>query len=99
MKSTHYFNEFASQKHPEIRREQIEYVLAHLVKREVVKREGVTVQPPFHQAISPGGNHGDSSTRGFERGLARFYGATGFDNLAARESSLENVSSNKNYRW
>jgi hypothetical protein len=34
MKSTNYFNEFASQKHPEVRREWIEHVLAHPVKRE-----------------------------------------------------------------
>jgi hypothetical protein len=35
MKSTHYFNEFASQKHPEVRREWIEQVLANPVRQEV----------------------------------------------------------------
>jgi hypothetical protein len=35
MKSTNYFNEFASQKHPEVRQEWIEYVLANPVKQEV----------------------------------------------------------------
>jgi hypothetical protein len=35
MKSTSYFDEFAAQKHPEVQREWIEYVLANPVKREV----------------------------------------------------------------
>jgi predicted nucleotidyltransferase len=35
MKSTSYFNEFASQKHPEVRREWIEQVLANPVRQEV----------------------------------------------------------------
>ncbi|MGA7954800.1 MAG: hypothetical protein WCA07_14900 [Gloeobacterales cyanobacterium] len=35
MKSTSYFNEFASQKHPEVQREWIERVLANPVKREI----------------------------------------------------------------
>jgi hypothetical protein len=35
MKSTNYFNKFASQKYPEVQREWIERVLAHSVKREV----------------------------------------------------------------
>lgn len=35
MKTTAYFNEFASQKHPEIQREWIERVLADPVKQEV----------------------------------------------------------------
>lgn len=35
MKSTNYFNEFASQKHPEVRREWIEQVLANPVKQEM----------------------------------------------------------------
>lgn len=35
MKSTRYFNEFASQKHPEVQREWIEWVLANPTKREV----------------------------------------------------------------
>jgi hypothetical protein len=35
MKSTNYFDEFASQKHPEVQREWIESVLANPVKREV----------------------------------------------------------------
>lgn len=35
MKSTNYFNEFASQKHPEVQREWIEQVLANPVKQEM----------------------------------------------------------------
>ncbi len=35
MKTTNYFNEFASQKHSEIQREWIERVLANPVKQEV----------------------------------------------------------------
>jgi hypothetical protein len=35
MKSTNYFNEFASQKHPEVQREWIERVLANPIKRDV----------------------------------------------------------------
>ncbi|NJO75562.1 MAG: hypothetical protein HC833_18405 [Leptolyngbyaceae cyanobacterium RM1_406_9] len=35
MKSTRYFDEFASQKHSEVRREWIERVLANPIKREV----------------------------------------------------------------
>ena len=35
MKTTNYFNNFASQKHPEVQREWIERVLADPVKKEV----------------------------------------------------------------
>ncbi len=35
IKSTNYFQQFAAQKHPEVQREWIEYVLANPVKREV----------------------------------------------------------------
>ncbi len=35
MKSTRYFDEFASQKHPEVQREWIERVLANSIKQEV----------------------------------------------------------------
>jgi predicted nucleotidyltransferase len=35
MKSIGYFNEFSSQKHPEVQREWIEHVLANPVQREV----------------------------------------------------------------
>lgn len=35
MKTTNYFNDFASQKHPEVQREWIERVLADPVKKEV----------------------------------------------------------------
>lgn len=35
MKSTSYFDDFASQKHPEAQREWIEFVLNNSVKREV----------------------------------------------------------------
>ena len=35
MKSTSYFDDFASQKHPEVQREWIELVLGNPVKREV----------------------------------------------------------------
>lgn len=34
MKTTNYFNEFASQKHPEVRREWIERVLTNSVRQE-----------------------------------------------------------------
>jgi hypothetical protein len=34
MKSTNYFNEFASQKHPEVQQKWIERVLVNPVKRE-----------------------------------------------------------------
>lgn len=34
LKTTRYFNEFASQKHPEVKREWIEAVLANPVKTE-----------------------------------------------------------------
>ncbi len=35
MKTTDYFNEFASRKHPEVQREWIEGVLANPIKREM----------------------------------------------------------------
>lgn len=35
MKTTRYFNEFASQKHPEVQQEWIERVLANPIKREI----------------------------------------------------------------
>jgi predicted nucleotidyltransferase len=42
MKSTNYFNEFASQKHPEIQKEWIERVLANPVKREVQPNDRIS---------------------------------------------------------
>ncbi len=42
MKTTTYFNEFASQKHPGIRLEWIEQVLADPVKREVQTNDRIS---------------------------------------------------------
>jgi predicted nucleotidyltransferase len=42
MKSTNYFNEFASQKHPEVRQEWIERVLANPIKREVQPNDRIS---------------------------------------------------------
>jgi predicted nucleotidyltransferase len=42
MKSTNYFNEFASQKHPEVQQEWIERVLANPVKREVQPNDRIS---------------------------------------------------------
>ncbi len=42
MKTTNYFNEFASQKHPEVQREWIEQVLADPVKREVQANDRIS---------------------------------------------------------
>jgi len=42
MKTTNYFNEFASQKHPGIRLEWIEQVLADPVKREVQTNDRIS---------------------------------------------------------
>jgi len=35
MKTTNYFNEFASQKHPEVQPEWIQHVLTNPIKQEV----------------------------------------------------------------
>lgn len=42
MKSTNYFNEFASQKHPEVQQEWIERVLSNPVKREVQPNDRIS---------------------------------------------------------
>lgn len=42
MKTTNYFKEFASQKHPEVQRDWIEQVLADPVKREVQANDRIS---------------------------------------------------------
>jgi predicted nucleotidyltransferase len=42
MKSTNYFNQFASQKHPEVQQEWIERVLSNPVKREVQPNDRIS---------------------------------------------------------
>jgi hypothetical protein len=50
MKTTNYFNEFASQKHSEIQREWIERVLANPVKQEVQTNNRVSYWGKIEEA-------------------------------------------------
>ena len=50
MKTTNYFNEFASQKHSEVRREWIERVLANPVKYEMQTNNRVSYWGKIEEA-------------------------------------------------